>query len=65
MTTVTALFEVYKTLPKRSRKVLKELIETEESKSVLMSEIEEGLKQVKQIRDGKIKPKSIKEVLHG
>ena len=65
MTTVTALFEVYKTLPKRSRKVLKELIETEESKSVLMSEIEEGLKQVKQIRDGKLKPKSIKEVLHG
>jgi hypothetical protein len=65
MTTVTALFEVYKTLPKRSRKVLKELIETEESKSILMSEIEEGLKQIKQIRDGKIKPKSIKEVLHG
>ncbi|MEY4540677.1 MAG: hypothetical protein RLZZ306_2434 [Bacteroidota bacterium] len=65
MTTVIALFEVYKTLPKRSRKVLKELIETEESKSILMSEIEEGLKQIKQIRDGKIKPKSIKEVLHG
>ena len=65
MTTVTALFEVYKTLPKRSRKALKELIETEESKSVLVSEIEEGLKQVKQIRDGKLKPKSIKEVLHG
>ena len=65
MTTVIALFEVYKTLPKRSRKVLKELIETEESKSILMSEIEEGLKQVKQIREGKIRPKSIKEVLHG
>jgi hypothetical protein len=64
MTTVTAIFEIYKTLPKRSRKVLKELIETEESKSILMSEIEEGLKQIKQIRDGKIKPKSIKEVLH-
>lgn len=65
MTTVKALFEVYKTLPKRSRKVLKDLIETEESKSILMSEIEEGLKQVKQIREGKLKPKSIKEVLHG
>jgi hypothetical protein len=65
MTTVTAIFEIYKTLPKRSKKVLKELIETEESKSVLMSEIEVGLKQIKQIRDGKIKPKSIKEVLHG
>ena len=64
MTTVTAIFEIYKTLPKRSRKVLKELIETEESKSILMYEIEEGLKQIKQIRDGKIKPKSIKEVLH-
>ncbi len=64
MTTVTAIFEIYKTLPKRSKKVLKELIETEESKSILMSEIEEGLKQIKQIRDGKIKPKSIKEVLH-
>jgi hypothetical protein len=65
MTTATALFEVYKTLPKRSRKVFKDLIETEESKSVLMSEIEEGLKQIKQIREGKIKAKSIKEVLHG
>ena len=64
MRTVTAIFEIYKTLPKRSRKVLKEFIETEESKSILMYEIEEGLKQIKQIRDGKIKPKSIKEVLH-
>ena len=64
MTTVIALFEVYKTLPKRSRQVLKELIETEESKSVLMSEIEEGLKQIRQIKEGKIRPKSIKEVLH-
>lgn len=65
MTTATALFEVYKTLPKRSKKAFKELIETEESKSVLMSEIEEGLKQIKQIREGKIKSRSIKEVLHG
>jgi mRNA-degrading endonuclease RelE of RelBE toxin-antitoxin system len=66
MTTASALYEVYKTLPKQTRKAFKELIKTEEERpSALMSEIEEGLKQVKEIRAGKVKPKSIKEVLHG
>ncbi len=65
MTIASALYEVYKTLPKQSRKEFKTLIETEEESSVLLSEIKEGLKQVKGIREGKIKPKNIKDVLHG
>ena len=65
MTTASALYEVYKTLPKQTRKKFKTLIETEEENSVLLSEIKEGLKQVKEIRDGKIIPKNIKDVLNG
>jgi hypothetical protein len=64
MTTASALYEVYKTLPKNTRKEFKTLIEKEED-SLLLSEIKEGLIQVKAIREGQIKPKSIKEVLHG
>ena len=68
MTTASALYEVYKTLPKQTKKEFKTLIETEKdnsSNSTLLSEIQEGLQQVKAIRDGKIKPKSIKDILHG
>jgi hypothetical protein len=64
MTTASALYEVYKTLPKHTRKEFKTLIEKEED-SLLLSEIKEGLRQVKAIREGQIKPKNIKEVLHG
>jgi DNA integrity scanning protein DisA with diadenylate cyclase activity len=65
MTTASALYEIYKTLPKQSRKEFKTLIESEEENSVLLSEIKEGLKQVKGIREGKIKAKNIKDVLNG
>ena len=59
MTTASALYEVYKTLPKNTRKKFK----TTNKSSFLLFEIQEGLKQVKAIREGKIKPKSIEEVL--
>jgi hypothetical protein len=65
MTTATALYEVYKTLPKHTRKEFKTLIDIEQDNSVLLSEIQEGLQQVKAIREGRIKPKNIKDVLHG
>ena len=65
MTTASALYEVYKTLPKNTRKKFKTLIETEQDSNILLSEIEEGLKQVKAIREGRIKPKNIKDLLHG
>ena len=65
MTTASALYEVYKTLPKNTRKKFKTLIETEQDNNILLSEIQEGLKQVKAIREGRIKTKSIKDLLHG
>lgn len=65
MTTASVLYEVYETLPKHTKKEFKMLIETEQDNYVLLSEIQEGLKQVKAIREGTIKPKNIKDVLHG
>lgn len=57
MNTAQIIYEQYKVLPKRVRQELKQLIisEDEEEKSLsLMEEIEESLKQVKLIRDGKL-----------
>lgn len=57
MSTARIIYEQYKVLPKRVRQELKELIineGTDERTMSLMEEIEEGLKQVKQIREGKL-----------
>ncbi len=57
MTTAQIIYEQYKVLPKRVRQEVKKLIieEEEAEKPVsLMEEIEEGLKQVKLIREGKL-----------
>ncbi|QMW00432.1 hypothetical protein [Spirosoma foliorum] len=57
MSTAQIIYEQYKVLPKRVRQELKKLIisEDEEEKPLsLMEEIEESLKQVKLIRDGKL-----------
>jgi len=53
MNTATALFEIYRTLPKRVKKEFKLLIEHEEEMT-LMQEIEAGLKEVKLMKEGKI-----------
>lgn len=57
MTTAQIIYEQYKVLPKRVQKELKALIikENEEAPSLsLMEEIEESLKQVKLIQEGKL-----------
>ncbi len=57
MSTAQIIYEQYKVLPKRVRQELKALIVSEEKTEKplsLMEEIEESLKQVKLIREGKL-----------
>ena len=56
MSTAQIIYEQYKVLPKRIRQELKSLIisEEEEKPISLMEEIEQGLKEVKLIREGKL-----------
>lgn len=68
MSTAQIIYEQYKVLPKRVRQELKALIVSEEEmeKPVsLMEEIEESMKQVKLIRDGKMPKKNMRDVLNG
>jgi hypothetical protein len=55
MSTAQIIYEQYKVLPKRVREELKALIVNEENQELtLMQEIEEGLKEVKLMKEGKI-----------
>lgn len=56
MTTAQIIYEQYKVLPKRVRQELKSLIVSEEAERSfsLMEDIEQGLKEVKLIREGKL-----------
>jgi hypothetical protein len=57
MSTAQIIYEQYKVLPKRVREELKALIINEENQEkplTLMQEIEESLKQVKLMKEGKI-----------
>ena len=57
MTTAQIIYEQYKVLPKRVRQELKSLITSEvgvKKPLWLMGEIEESLKQVKLIQEGKL-----------
>ncbi len=56
MSTAQIIYEQYKVLPKRVRQELKSLIieEDEEQDMPLMAQIEQGLKEVKLIREGKL-----------
>ncbi len=57
MTTAQIIYEQYKVLPKRVRQELKSLIISEDENEKpfsLMEDIEEGLKEVKMIREGKL-----------
>jgi hypothetical protein len=68
MSTAQIIYEQYKVLPKRVRQELKALIisEAEAEKPIsLMNEIEESLKQVKLIRDGKMPKRNMRDVLNG
>ena len=66
MSTAQIIYEQYKVLPKRVRQELKSLIiaeeETEKPLS-LMEEIEESMKQVKLIREGKLPKKNMRDLL--
>lgn len=68
MSTAQIIYEQYKVLPKRVRQELKLLIVSEEETEKplsLMEEIEESMKQVKLIRDGKMLKKNMRDVLNG
>lgn len=57
MSTAQIIYEQYKVLPKRVREELKALIVNEDNQEqplTLMQEIEEGLKEVKLMKEGKI-----------
>ncbi|MFN3382324.1 MAG: hypothetical protein ACK41O_22915 [Runella zeae] len=57
MSTAQIIYEQYKVLPKRVREELKALIINEgnqEQPLTLMQEIEEGLKEVKLMKEGKM-----------
>ena len=66
MSTAQIIYEQYKILPKRVRQELKSLIISEEEKEKplsLMEEIEESMKQVKLIREGKLPKKNMRDLL--
>jgi hypothetical protein len=67
MTTAQIIYEQYKVLPKRVRQELKSLIISEEVEKPfsLMEEIEESLKQVKLIREGKLPRKNARDLFNG
>ena len=55
MSTAQIIYEQYKVLPKRVREELKSLIiEEEESAQPLLAHIEQGLKEVRLIQEGKL-----------
>lgn len=54
MSTAQIIYEQYKVLPKRVRKELKELINKDEEEMTLMEGLEQSLKEVKLMREGKM-----------
>jgi hypothetical protein len=64
MSTAEILYEQYKVLPKKVQNELKALINTddEEMVSVSLKGLKRGLKEVKQIREGKIKARPVSEL---
>lgn len=68
MSTAQIIYEQYKVLPKHVREELKALIVNEDNQEqplTLMQEIEESLKQVKLIKEGKMPKKNMRDLLNG
>lgn len=65
MTTAQVLFEQYKVLPPRIRHELKELIndDDDDEKVPLREQIRQGMKEIRLIKDGKLKAKTLGELL--
>ncbi|UTA69023.1 MULTISPECIES: hypothetical protein [Emticicia] len=64
MSTAEILYEQYKVLPIKVQKELKALIiaDSEETVSVAIKSLKKGLKEVKLLREGKIKARPISEL---
>ena len=64
MSTAQIIYEQYKVLPKKVQKELKSLIisEIEEEKVPLIEQIAQGLREVKLIREGKLKALTLADV---
>jgi hypothetical protein len=68
MTTAQIIYEQYKVLPKRVQRELKQLIikdEQAEKPMSLMEELEESLKQVKEMREGTRPKKTLDDLFNG
>ena len=66
MTTASALLEVFKKLPPKSKKEFVHLLaEENQNANLFMKSFERGLKEVKAIESGEKKGKILKEILNG
>ena len=65
MSTAQIIYEQYKVLPKRVRQELRLLIisEEEQGNQPLLAQIEQGLKEVKLIREGKLPRRTFADML--
>jgi hypothetical protein len=65
MTTASALLEVFRTLPPKSKKEFVELLSEETmQENLFMKSMERGLREVKEIEAGRKKSKTLKEILN-
>lgn len=62
MSTAQAFYELYKQLPKKAKKEIKQLIENESDFS-LMEEIRSGLKEIKAIKSGVVQETSLEDFI--
>lgn len=66
MTTASALFEVFKTLPTSSKEEFVALLEKEKlQKTAFIESLEKGLREVKAIEKGEKEGKTLKQILNG
>lgn len=64
MSTAQGFYEVYKALPKKVQQEVRRLIETEnEDKVPLLTQVEEGLKDVKLMQEGKKPKRSVRDLI--
>lgn len=65
MTTASALLEVFKTLPSKSKKEFVHLLDEEKkNENLFIQSLERGLIEVKEIEAGNKKGKTLKEILN-
>ena len=62
MSTAQIIYEQYKVLPKRIRRELRALIVEDEQEMTLMEGLEQSLKEVKLMREGKMPKRTIDDL---